>query len=531
MKPPSCVGCPLQGVGSDFLTPDGDGSYGVLLVGEASGEDEATTGRPFSGKAGGVLDRLIERTKDPDTGLPLQRSKFKIANSYFCRPPDNSLDFPLAEDALDHCRPNLDGVIKAMKPKAILALGGTALYRLTGLGRARKQGIEHWRGSVLESPYGWVIPTFHPSYIMRGNFHFANTFVSDLLRALRVARRGVPETPLDYILYPSPAKFQEFISEWRAAGRPPLAFDIETPYSPGEDEADLEEVHLEEASSYQILRISFAFKEGQAITLPWNPPFSTMAIELLSEAPELTVWNENFDVPRLMHAGVRFSGRILDAMQMWHRLYPPLPYNLQFATSLLWSDSYKAWKHTNNSDPEHYSCHDSGTLLRAFNYCKKELEKTGGLEGFLRHFVEIGRITRKISRRGIGVNQANRKKARVNFAAQLEQIKKDLQGLVPLELKPKKVYKKSQAQLEKSFGPLEEPAWVKVTEALSEKEMERLRIKMEKALQKEALKAAKAADKALKKALRSSGSPKRKKPGKSNIECVGDVSLPTRSGS
>jgi hypothetical protein len=129
---------------------------------------------------------------------------------------------------MDHCRPNLDGVIKAMKPKAILALGGTALYRLTGLGRARKQGIEHWRGSVLESPYGWVIPTFHPSYIMRGNFHFANTFVSDLLRALRVARRGVPETPLDYILYPSPAKFQEFISEW-GRGDPLLHHGHRTP--------------------------------------------------------------------------------------------------------------------------------------------------------------------------------------------------------------------------------------------------------------------------------------------------------------
>lgn len=538
MKPPSCKTCPLECAGDDFLTPDGSGEYGVLLVGEASGEEEALSSLPFQGKAGQVLDRLISRTKDPDTGLPLQRSKFKIANAYFCRPIENSLDFPGAEDAMDHCRPNLDKVIQEMRPKVILAMGATALYRLTGLGRFRKQGIEHWRGSLLESPYGWVVPTFHPSYIMRGNFHLAQTFISDLLRALRVSRRGVPQKTLDYILYPTPQRFKDFIEGWRSAGRPPLAFDIETPYSPGEEEDALEEIHLEETSSYQILRISFAWREGEAITMAWIPPFIQLALDLLSEAPELTVWNEPFDVPRLTAAGANFTGRIYDAMLMWHRLYPPLPYNLQFATSVLWDDSYKAWKHLGSTDPEWYSCHDSGTLLRAFSYSKQKLQEEGGLEGFVRHFSEIGRITRKISKRGIGVNQINRLAAREKFALQSEEIKRTLQDLIPLELKPKKVFKISKERLEEKYGPLEEPKWVVVSETLSQKELERIekkrvkseeqsRVKEEKAL----LKAAKAAERLAKKALQSSKSPKRKKKENPSGESAQGALLDIRLGS
>lgn len=487
----SCSGCILEKTGQGFCTNDGDGSYGVMLLGEALGEDEVKAkGRPFVGKAGQVLDRLIERTKDPDTDLPLQRSKFKISNSLFCRPPNNSVDFPEIGQALSKCHPNVQRILDEAKPKVIVALGKTALYKLTGLGKEKRRGIEFWRGSLLESPYGWVIPTFHPSFIMRGNFHFAMPFASDLRRALTIARHGVPERKSNYICWPNASVFEGFIQEWRKSGRPTLAFDIETPYSPGESEDELEEIHLEETESYQIQRIGFSFKEGEAITMPWNPPFSTMATALLSEAPELTVWHENFDVPRLQASGVKFTGRIYDAMQMFHRLYPALPYNLQFATSILWGLDYKAWKHQGSTEPEWYNCHDNATLLKNFNHCRERLVETGSWENFVEHFVEIGRITRKMSSYGVGVNQKNRKEARGKFQAQQAAILQELQGHIPQDLKPKQVFKIPKERLEKKFGELGSD-WILVQEELSQKELDRIAAKEQKRQEKEAAKAAK----------------------------------------
>lgn len=524
----SCSGCFLEKKGQGFCTNDGDGSYGVLLLGEALGEDEVRAGgKPFVGKAGQTLDRLISRTKDPDTSLPLERSKFKLTNSIFCRPPDNSVDFPEIGDVLRRCAPNMQGVISATKPKVIVALGKTALYALTGLGREKSLGLEYWRGSLLESPYGFVIPTFHPSYIMRGNFHQASAFASDLRKAIRIARRGVPKEELHYTCWPTLQVFQDFIAEWRQAGRPTLAFDIETPYSPGESEDKLEEIHLEETESYKILRIGFAFKDGHAITMPWIPPFIDAAVALLSEAPELTVWHENFDVPRLQAAGVKFSGKIYDTMLMFHRLYPALPYNLQYATSLLWGDTYKAWKHTSNSEPEWYNCHDNATLLRNFYDCKEQLLESGGWDGFVRHFVEIGRILRKMSSHGTGVNEKNRKASREIFAAQLTELKENVQELIPTELKPRQVFKLSKEQLEKKFGSLGGPDWIIVREKLTEKEERRIGLKAEKAAAKAAAKLEKELARAAKKKLPKKTRSKKSKAPENVDESAPSVQLDT----
>lgn len=521
----SCSACPLQPLSQGFVVePYGSGSTGVLLLGEALGEDEVSAGRQFAGKAGQVLDRLITRTKDPLTGAPFKREDFWTANVLSCRPPNNDLTGqPYEHEAISKCRPNLERVLGAKKPRVIVALGNQPLRWLTGY-----WGIEHWRGSVIESPWGWVVPTFHPSYIMRGNFHLAQVWIHDLLRAIRLARGTSTSTKLDYILNPTPSDLHNFILEWREMGRPCLAFDIETPYSPGEAEDALEEIHLEETKSYEILRIGASFKEGHAITMPFIPPFKEMILGMLSEAEELTVFFEEFDVPRLVAAGAQFKGKVYDAMKMFHRIFPPLPYNLQFATSLLWTDDYRAWKHLSSDEPEWYNCHDNATLLRVYKLCREKLEKDGGWENFCRHFVEIGRILRKMSKRGIAANQPNRLAARQKFQGELEGMKAAVQELIPQELKPKKVFKISKDQLEKKYGPLEVPRWITVTEPLSEKEISkrlereaRLAEKERVKAEREALRAVKAAERALKKAVRSTKSRKKRPPADPSGECAG----------
>jgi len=488
-----CEGCALREKGQGFCKPEGDNSYGVLIITDPFDDFELWSGDSSlsgSGRAGQVFNRFLERTKHPISGAPLQREKFLLAGASFCKPPQGTAFSP---GALEHCRPNLDKLIQEKKPKAILALGPNALFRLTGLGRERRYGIEYWRGSVLESPYGWVIPTFHPSHVMKGNFHLAQVFINDLQRALRVAQQGVPSRTLEYVQYPDSRTFQGFIQEWRAVGRPPLAFDIETPYSNEDEDALDEEAVIEETSSYHIYRISFAFRENHSITVSWTPPYIAMCQELLGEAPFLTVFNEKFDVPRLVANGVEFTGEIWDAMEMFHRLYPALPKGLQFTMSLLWGDDFKSWKHLSNAEPEWYSCHDSATLLKCFNYCKAKLIEQGSLENFKRHFVQIGRILRKMSKRGVGANVSRRASARERFKAEMLVLLEQLQPLIPLELKPKKIYKISKEQLERKFGPLGEKEWTTVEETLTEKELMKLEEKQRKQEEKERVRLAKSA--------------------------------------
>lgn len=529
----SCIGCSLQTQGQGFCTNDGTGENGILLVGESLGEEEIlANGKPFVGKAGEMLNRLISRTLDPLTRAPLERHKFKISNSVFCQPPNNELlGASYFNSALSHCKPNLDQVIAEMKPKVIVALGKIPLYRLTGLGLAKNSGIEYWRGSLLESPYGWVIPTFHPSYIMRGNFRYAQVFIRDLLRALELSRRGGVSTQAlgnSYMLYPTPEVVRRFISDFTLVGKPTLAFDIETNYSGGEDEDALEEVHLEETESYQINRISFAFQaQGEkqvgpgelersphaVITMPWEEPFSSLARELLGSAHELCVWNAPFDVPRLMASGVNFNGAMIhDSMLAWHMYKPSLPYNLQMASSMIVED-YRAWKNTSSAQPEHYSAQDSDYLLRCHNFVKARLESEGRWETFQRHFTEVGRVLRRMTKRGVAVNPEKRSVVRAEFKQELANVVAQIQPHIPLALKPKKVYKLSREALLKKGHSLEAPLWTTVEVELAKLEIakqelksqredlkaflkvQKLKAKNEKALAHELAKSAKAADK------------------------------------
>lgn len=492
-----CRGCTLEHTGQGFCKPQLEpAGYGVALVGEALGQDEvAAGGLPFQGKAGAVLTRLIERTLDPATSTPLERSKFSIINAISCRPPDNELaGTPWELDALSHCKPIFAAALSMAKPKAILAMGRTALYQLTTLGRAKNSGIEYWRGSVLPSQYGWVIPTFHPSYIMRGNFRFAQVFMDDLLKALDVARNGPQPDTHTYLKDPPIEVFQRFIREWHEAGKPVMGFDIETNYSGGEDETELDEIHLEETKSYEVTRLGLCWKEGYAASIPWIEPYITEAKAVFEAAPETTVWFEEFDTPRLTAAGCTFNGRVYDAMKAYHLRVPSLPYNLQAASSLIVGTSYRAWKNEASVDMAWYNSRDADYLLRCFNSTRARLVQDGKWDTFIRHFVEVGRILRKMSKWGVKVDSEKRKASRIKFAQELDEVRSEVQFLIPLDLKPKKIYKIAEPQLRKKFGPeLDGPSWTTCEIELTASEQKRIEEKSLKALLKAKAKAEKAA--------------------------------------
>ena len=149
-----CRDCPLAQTRTQVVFGDGNPDTPLMLIGEGPGEQEDATGVPFVGRAGQLLTDIIQK------GMGLKRSEVYIANVVKCRPPENRKPLP---DEMAACLPFLEAQIAAVSPEVIVALGATALEALLGrqapITRVRGQWME-WRGVPL-------MPTFHPSYLLR----------------------------------------------------------------------------------------------------------------------------------------------------------------------------------------------------------------------------------------------------------------------------------------------------------------------------------------------------------------------------
>lgn len=149
-----CRRCGLAEKRTQIVFGDGNPNADILFVGEGPGEQEDLRGIPFCGPAGDLLTSMIEK------GMMIPRSSVYICNIVKCRPPRNRT--PL-EDEVAACRPFLDGQIRAIKPKVIVALGKPAASLLLG----RAVAISRERGRWAEYCGIPVMPTFHPAYLLR----------------------------------------------------------------------------------------------------------------------------------------------------------------------------------------------------------------------------------------------------------------------------------------------------------------------------------------------------------------------------
>lgn len=124
----------------------------LMLIGEGPGFEEDKQGKPFVGRAGKLLDRLLNR-------LNVSREKIYITNVVKCRPPKNRN--PVKEE-MKACSPILEMEISIIKPKVIILLGAVPLKYFG------KQSIMRERGKwFLYKDNIWVIPTYHPAFLLR----------------------------------------------------------------------------------------------------------------------------------------------------------------------------------------------------------------------------------------------------------------------------------------------------------------------------------------------------------------------------
>ena len=151
----SCHLCELSKSRKNIVFGEGNESANLMFVGEAPGFYEDESGRPFVGRAGQLLTKIINNV------LELDRSEVYIANIVKCRPPNNAT--PTLEIA-NSCKGYLYKQIELVKPKIIVALGSVAYKYLTN---DLKTNITKIRGTVIDFDGIKLIPTYHPSFLLR----------------------------------------------------------------------------------------------------------------------------------------------------------------------------------------------------------------------------------------------------------------------------------------------------------------------------------------------------------------------------
>lgn len=149
----NCLKCPLGQTRTKFVFGVGNPNADLVFVGEAPGADEDLQGEPFVGRAGQLLNKILE-------AIHFKREEVYICNILKCRPPNNREPQP---DEIDLCEPHLWKQLELIKPKIIVCLGrvaGQTLLRTTETLTNLRGKIHNYRGIKL-------VVTYHPAALLR----------------------------------------------------------------------------------------------------------------------------------------------------------------------------------------------------------------------------------------------------------------------------------------------------------------------------------------------------------------------------
>lgn len=149
-----CTKCELHKTRHNTVFSRGNPLAKLCIVGEAPGEDEDLQGSPFVGRSGQLLDNVLQ-----GLGLNVNEDIY-VCNIIKCRPPGNRRP---SEDEVNNCIGYLETQIDLIKPSVIVALGGTSVNNLINT----TFGITKIRGKFFKRRDSLVMPTYHPSYILR----------------------------------------------------------------------------------------------------------------------------------------------------------------------------------------------------------------------------------------------------------------------------------------------------------------------------------------------------------------------------
>lgn len=367
----------------NYVGPEGPIDAPIALVGEAPGEMERKKGRPFIGPSGQELDRLLH-------SAGISRLNCYLTNVIKEQPPRNDITKFIdpkrrfISEAAQMYLTLLREELNACKANVIVAVGGTALYALTG-----NIGITKWRGSILNGtlvPGRKIVPTIHPRALLgpSGVYLWKHLVTFDLKRALEESK--FPEFRLPSMTLrtrPSFVDAMHFLNRIKM-----LHF---------ETDVDIE-VLREEIScicftlGQEVMSIPFVSENGNYFH-PEEEVEIWRAIASILEDPAILKRGQNilFDASFLMQRhGIRMEN-VEDTMVAQGIVYPDFPKGLDFIATAYtkipyYKDEGKKWSRLLGNWEQHweYNCKDGMTTNLAMPPLKQMLEQQHNLETFKR---------------------------------------------------------------------------------------------------------------------------------------------------
>ena len=175
---------PLASAGTNVVVSRGNPNARLLIIGEAPGPEENIKGKPFVGRAGQMLDKILQSANfDPETDV-------YITNSVFRMPPgEDGKPFRKPTDAeIEYYRPYVFEIIRLVNPLVMLLTGNVASQSVL-----KKTGITSLRGKWTQLDGRWIMPIFHPSYLLRNPTRDPGSPKALMWEDIREARRKYDE--------------------------------------------------------------------------------------------------------------------------------------------------------------------------------------------------------------------------------------------------------------------------------------------------------------------------------------------------
>jgi uracil-DNA glycosylase family 4 len=424
-KSSECSKCPLRD--KRRVWGQGSLSWKIALIGEAPGVDEDACGIPFSGKAGGMLNWGLG-------AAGMLRHQIWLTNTTSCRPPNNDLGGFEGAEAKCRCAPGFTEELAFLKKQGVRVLIPLGNEALEALGINDK--ITKARGSVYLRDGFIVIPTFHPSYIMRSQHKkdsasvtYKYVWVADLKKAKTIAEKGSWVPPVEnFILNPDLPTALAWIQEATSSSTP-IAVDIETTgITP--DTGTTVVIGLAKSATNAI-SIPILKKGGDPY---WhNGDFQQVknALERLFARGNLIFQNSLFDVLFLRGDGYRigFESVKHDTLVLHHALSPELPHSLDFIVSIYGDTPY--WKgeakerkgrilDADETELRRYNLRDCVVLHQILPEMLEELHELGGEDCYYQEAIPLLAAVGEMIETGIIVDTNEVGKVKEGWKSELE---------------------------------------------------------------------------------------------------------------
>jgi uracil-DNA glycosylase family 4 len=415
----------------------------IALVGEAPGAEEERLGEPFVGSSGRLLNQMLATAG-------LSRESCYITNVVKRRPVGNN--FGVFYEDKSQRQPTKELLaaqqflieeLRAVHPNVIVPLGDEALRAVAG-----RSGITKWRGSILSTPNGKVIPTLHPAYVLRQ--YISRTIVELDLRRVS-AESTFPEVrpvPHNFLIRPTFTQVMEFLSQHH----PRLAFDIET-------------------TGPHVRCLGLASSGTDCICIPFtcNPTLAHPSDKVLlmvdpgspflgnywKEHEELAILKEldrvmrdssqekiaqNYPFDSVVLArdfGIEIQGLEFDTMYAQHTCYSELPKGLDFLCSIYTKIPYYSDYDPGSDDGTWtYNCWDCVGTFQCAEALRKELLELGQ-DRFYREMVLPTMLAyTRMEQRGVLIDLPNREAQATKVEGELKALTAKLQSVVSPTFNP-----------------------------------------------------------------------------------------------